>query len=131
MLSHMRSRILLAAFISAQFSFLSPSRAGPQAYIPEKYKGIILYAPEPDFPPTAQSQNTMGGQGVYRLVINQKTGTVDEVGVLRRSGFQPLDAVAVMTFFQWKFRPGTLKQLDVPVSFNRFVQVLLKNAGSR
>ena len=71
------------------------------------------------------------GDGVYRLTINQKTGTVQEVGVLKRSGVKELDAEAALAFMEWKFRPGSLKQLDVPVSFRRDVEVKLKNAGSK
>ena len=104
-------------------------RAG-EVYIPEKFRGIILRAPEPEYPLGLERQ-TIFDQGVYRLTINQQTGAVDEVGVLTRCGDRRLDGYAVMAFFQWKLKPGTLKQLDVPVAFDRSVRVLLKKAAAR
>ena len=110
---------------------LSPSQgATQQVFIPEKFKGKILNAPEPHYPHGIE-RITIRAQGVYRLTINPQTGGVDEVGILRRCGDSRLDASCVMAFFQWKFKPGTLKQLDVPVVFERFVSVVLKNAGYR
>ena len=104
--------------------------AGQQAYIPEKYKGIILNAPEPDFPASTELRQL--GQGIYRLTINQKTGLADEVKVLQSSSAKKLDAVAVMAFMQWKFKPGALKEIDVPMSFlHRQITADLRNAASR
>ena len=107
----------------------SLGRAG-DVFIPEKFKGIILRAPEPLYPLGIERQ-TIFDQGVYRLTINQQTGAVDEVGVLTRCGDRRLDACAVMAFFQWRLRPGTLKQLDVPVAYDRSVRVMLKKAAGR
>jgi hypothetical protein len=96
-----------------------------EVFIPDKYKGIILYAPGP------VDYSNSGRQGVYRLMIDQKTGVVNEVDILLRSGDQKRDATAVLTFMQWKFKPGTLKSLDVPVMWDRQATVLLKNAGAK
>ncbi len=65
------------------------------------------------------------------MAINQKTGAVDGVGVLMRSGNKQCDAAAVMTFFSWKFKPGTIKQLDAPVMFSRSIDINLRKAGSK
>ena len=119
----------LLSLVAAFFGFSSPCHA-EEAIIPQKLQGIILHAPEPDYPANIE-MHLIRAQGVYRLVINQKTGIVDEVGILNRTGVKTFDASSVMAFFQWKFRPGTLKQLDVPVVFDRSVHVLLKNAGSK
>ena len=109
-------RLIAIAIITVAFvpPYLDASQ---QAYIPERYRGIILNAPEPDFP--ASTTNTMSGQGVYRLIINPKTGMADEVQVLMTTGYRKFDAVAVLAFMQWKFRPGALKQIDIPVYFER------------
>ena len=37
--------------------------------------------------------------GVYRLVINQKSGAVDEVKVLKAIGWPRIDGAAVWTLF--------------------------------
>ena len=127
----LRPKILTAALLLGFFAPGSPCQAEQPAFIPEKFKGIILYAPEPEFAEGYRKNNTDVLQGVYRLTINQKTGAVDEVGVLKRSGMQKLDGVSVMTLFKWKFRPGSIRQLDIPVTFESHVVLLLKNAASR
>jgi hypothetical protein len=101
------------------------SARATEVFIPDKYKGIILFAPGP------VDYSNSGRQCVYRLMIDQKTGLVNEVGILLRSGDQKRDGTAVLTFMQWKFKPGTLKVLDVPVMWDRQATVLLKNAGAR
>ena len=108
----------------------SPCRAADQVMIPSKFKGVILDAPEPAFP--EGSRKDIGvSQGVYRLTINQQSGLVDQVGVLKKTGTQKLDGTAVLTFFKWKFKPGAFKQIDIPITFDRYVNVLLKNAATR
>ena len=116
--------IITLAFVPTHLS------ASQQAYIPEKYRGIILNAPEPDFPASTTMRQL--GQGVYRLVINPKTGMADEVKVLQSSSTRKLDAAAVMAFMQWKFKPGSIKEIDVPLSFlHRQITADLKKAASR
>jgi outer membrane biosynthesis protein TonB len=123
------SAILLFALISTQIA--GPCCASQQAYIPEKFKGIILDAPEPDFPAMRYSNNMMFGTGVYRLVINQKSGAVDAVRVLRYIGYPRVDAAAIWALFRWKFRPGAIKQLDLPVEYGTTFQPLLRRAVTR
>src|SRR6202011_143976 len=93
----MRSRIFLIVILCAIFTL---SARATEVYIPDKFKGIILYAPGP------VDYSNSGTQGVCRLTIDQKTGSVTEVGILKRSGYQPRDATAVLTFMQWKLKPG-------------------------
>src|SRR6267142_1537698 len=95
------SKILFVGLILTQFA--SPCSAARDAYIPDKYKGIILYAPEPDIPAVGYSNNQVFGTGVYRLVVNQKTGMVDEVKVLNPIGWKRIDASAIWILFKWKF----------------------------
>ncbi|HEV2045985.1 MAG TPA: TonB family protein [Chthoniobacterales bacterium] len=100
-----------------QLAFLSPCRATDVVTIDAKYKKDSISAPDPEFPITAQHLGEQG-QGIYRLLINEKTGVVDEVKVLKSTRSRKLDASAVMTFFKWTFRPGSTKQRDVAVNFH-------------
>ena len=129
----MPKKILSIFFLAAFFSELvfSPAcQAAPDAFIPPKFKGIILYAPVPDYPLEARNRFTLGAQGVYRLKINQKTGIVDEVGVMKRASWAKLNAVMVFELLKWKFKPGTIKRLDISVAFEDPIRVELKNAAS-
>lgn len=72
-----------------------------------------------------------GNNGIYRMKINPQAGTVAEVGVMKRSNQGLLDAAVVMELFKWKFKPGTLKQLDLPIEFDRgYMRPELKNAAA-
>ena len=122
--------LLVAAFVW-RLIFPFAAQAAPDAFIPPKFKGIILYAPVPDYPLEARNRFTLGTQGMYRLKINQKTGAVDEVGVMKRASWGKLNAVMVFELLKWKFKPATIKQIDVPVAFEDPIRVELKNAASR
>ena len=83
--------------------------------IPPEYKKDTISAPDPDYPMHAQHLGYQG-QGIYRLMINPKTGIVDEVKVMKSTRSRELDASAVMTLFNWKFRPG-INHRDLLVVF--------------
>ena len=83
--------------------------------IPPQYKKDTLAAPDPEYPIKAQHLGYQG-QGIYRLIINDKTGIVNEVKVMKSTHSRELDASAVMTLFNWKFRPG-INHRDLLVVF--------------
>ena len=120
-----RSTLLLLFALVCGFNSLS--KAASDAFVRPKYKSIILAAPVPDYP--SEVRYFPGESGVYRVKINAQTGAVDEVGVLRRASQQKLDAVMIFELFKWKFKPGSIKELDLPVEFDRgYVRPELKNA---
>jgi len=106
-------RILLALLFLA---ILASSHATEIVRIPPQYKKDALTSPDPEYPIKAQHLGYQG-QGIYRLVINKKTGMADEIKVLRTTGHRELDASAVMTLLNWKFAPGTIDHRDVLVVF--------------
>src|SRR5712691_5305386 len=109
-------RILLTLLV-LQLALLTPCHATDIVRIDAKYKKDTLAAPDPEYSIKAQHLGEQG-QGIYRLVVNEKTGVADEVKVLKTTGHRELDASAVMTLFNWKFRPGAVKQRDVLVKFS-------------
>ncbi len=80
--------------------------------IEENWQPYVIYKPDPVIPAVAIRKG-WGGTIRVLLTINPKNGLVDEVKVLRHSGHQTLDAEMVMTFFKWKFRPGTVTKVGV------------------
>ena len=95
-------RILLPLLFLA---LLTPCFATDIVRIDPKYKKDTITAPDPEYPMKAQHLGYQG-QGIYRLIINDKTGVVDEVKVMKSTHSRELDASAVITLFNWKFRPG-------------------------
>jgi TonB family protein len=100
-----------------QIVLVIPSRGSEIVRINPKFKADTISAPDPDYPMKAQHLG-YEGNGIYRLVVNQKTGVADEVKVVKSTGHRELDASAVMTLFNWKFRPGAVKERDVFIVFH-------------
>ena len=109
-------RILLTLLL-LQFVLSSAARATDVVTIYDKFKKDTVSAPDPEYPMKAKNLGYQG-QGIYRLIVNQKTGAVDEVKVMKTTGHRELDASAVMTFFNnWKFKPG-INHRDILVIFH-------------
>lgn len=82
-------------------------RASGQVHADPEAARYAIASPEPAW--WAQGRRGMHGKVTCQMIINQKTGEVDEVKVLRHSRFSELDAACVLAAFKWKFRPGTIK----------------------
>ena len=111
-------RILLA-FVLIQFALSQPRLFGeaprPSADVPVELKNVCIYHPEPNW--WGLARQGMHGVGIYKLKINPKNGEVTEVKVLRATRFGKLNAECIMTLFNWKFRPGTITEANVPLGF--------------
>src|ERR1700694_5657856 len=110
------NKIVVTALVLLQIGFLSPCHAVEMVTIDAKYKKDAVAAPEPEYPVKSRNLGNQG-QGIYRLVVNEKTGIVDEVKGFKTTGHRQLDSSAVMALFNWKFRPG-VKQRDVLIKFS-------------
>jgi TonB family protein len=91
---------------------LSPSAAYPAGPTID-WKQYVIYSPSVVYPEVVKRQG-IEGRGVFQLAIGRRDGTVTEVKVLKSTGRQKLDAIYVMNFFQWRFRPGTIASLTIP-----------------
>ena len=56
------------------------------------------------------------GRGVFHLTLDSQTGRVVNVIVKRSTGHGTLDAAATAALRKWRFRPGSWRQLDIPVN---------------
>ena len=77
------------------------------------WQKYVVAAPDVVYPESIKRHGTQGS-GSYLLVIDPKNGEVTEVKVVKSAGFKKLDALHVMNFFQWRFRPGTITSAQVP-----------------
>jgi TonB family protein len=59
------------------------------------------------------------GKGLFRLTLDLKTGYVGEVTVMKSTGFRTLDESVVSALRRWRWKPGTWKEIEVPVTFVR------------
>jgi TonB family protein len=57
------------------------------------------------------------GEGLFRLTLDLKTGSVTKVTVIKTTGFPALDTSAVTSLRQWRWKAGKWRAIDIPVRF--------------
>ena len=83
--------------------------------LPPLAKQMTLLAPQPNYPLAAR-QNRIQGSGIFKLVL-VKDGRVDSIQVIKSTGSKLLDDAAENALRQWRFEPGLVKEISVPVRF--------------
>ena len=79
-------------------------------------KALAIYAPRPQYPYEARARRQTGA-GVVNLVIDPSTGVVKNAEMARSTGHKILDNAALSAFRQWRFRPGLVAMVNIPITF--------------
>jgi len=81
----------------------------------EQARQWALSTPQPRYPEAARLRR-ITGLGYFKLRVDRATGRVKELTVLWSTGNQLLDASAISTLRQWRFRGGgvlpSIKQIS-------------------
>jgi TonB family protein len=83
---------------------------------PSAAKAVTTYAPRPPYPQEARSHR-IAGSGVCVVSVDSASGSVTHVSMARSTGSPLLDKSVLSTVRTWKFRPGTVSKVSVPVEF--------------
>jgi TonB family protein len=59
------------------------------------------------------------GIGVFRLLLDPERGKVVKIISVRSTGFRELDDFAIDWLRRWHWKPGTWKEVDIPIEFTR------------
>jgi TonB family protein len=78
-------------------------------------KPVTAYAPRPNYPQEARSRR-IEGNGVCVVSVDA-SGSVTSVSMTRSTGSQLLDKSVLRTVHTWRFKPGTIGKVSVPVEF--------------
>jgi TonB family protein len=108
-----RLLLLFLAYIIT-FSFVSLAdgqSASPSVSLPE-----AIYKPQPVYRPEWAKQG-LSGKGVVLVTIDPKTGTVAGVRMLQSTGNSLLDGAALDAYSKWRFKPGSVSQVKMPIEF--------------
>jgi TonB family protein len=100
--------------------FLIPVNFKMPARVHEAPKGaraIAVYAPRPEYPVAARRAR-MTGRGLFECAVDQRTGAVTGVRVLHSTGHRILDDAAMDALRKWRFRPGTVSTVTMPLTFS-------------
>jgi TonB family protein len=79
-------------------------------------KALALYAPRPQYPYEARSRHVTGS-GTIVCTVDSASGSVTGCSVSASTGSPILDGAATSAFRQWRFRPGTLSKVNIPITF--------------
>ena len=81
-------------------------------------KAVTSYAPRPEYPEEARSRR-IAGSGVCVVSVDPLTGRVRDTSMAESTGSLLLDKSVLRTLRTWKFKPGTVSEVSVPVEFTR------------
>jgi len=79
-------------------------------------KALATYAPRPQYPYEARSRR-ITGWGVCVVEINAGSGSVRSASMASSSGNPILDNAALSAFRQWRFKPGSVSKVRIPITF--------------
>jgi TonB family protein len=77
---------------------------------------MAITAPLPEYTYEMRRRN-LSGSGVCVVTIDPATGTVTDATMLQSTGNPLLDKATMQTFKNWRFKPGTVSQVRVPISY--------------
>jgi TonB family protein len=83
---------------------------------PSAAKAVTTYAPRPPYPQEAYSHG-IAGSGVCVVSVDRATGSVTKVSMAESTGSLLLDKSVLSTVRTWKFKPGTVSKVSIPVEF--------------
>ena len=79
-------------------------------------KALAVNAPRPQYPYEARSRK-ITGSGVCVVDVDPGSGSVTSAEMTQSIGSPILDGAALSAFRQWRFRPGTVSQVRIPITF--------------
>jgi protein TonB len=88
-------------------------RPGPMSM--SSAKALATYAPRPQYPYEARSRHVTGS-GVCVVEV-APSGSVSSASMAQSIGNPILDNAAVSAFRQWRFKPGSVSKVKIPITF--------------
>ena len=79
-------------------------------------KALATYAPRPQYPYEARSRR-ITGTGVCVVEINAGSGSVTSASMASSIGNPMLDNAALSAFRRWRFKPGSVSKVSIPITF--------------
>jgi len=79
-------------------------------------QSMAIAAPLPEYTYEMKRRNLIGN-GVCVVTVDPATGTVTKTMMFQSTGNPLLDRLTTQTFKNWRFKPGTVSQVRVPISY--------------
>jgi TonB family protein len=79
-------------------------------------RALVTYAPRPVYPYEARRQRIIGS-GIALLRVASVDGAVVDVRMAQSCGSVILDNATLDAFRRWRFKPGTVERVQVPITY--------------
>ena len=109
----MRRLVLFPVIPFISLSWVAGELATPAQNV---FPPQAVYSP----PPVYRSewvQQGVTGKGILIVTIDPKTGIVTGTRMLQSTGSKLLDDAALKAYSKWRFKPGSVPQIKVPIDF--------------
>jgi TonB family protein len=80
-------------------------------------KADTVSAPRPEYPYEARRRH-LTGSGVVVLSVDSTSGLVIDAWTEQSIGSPILDSSAIRTFRRWRFKPGAVSRVRIPITFD-------------
>jgi TonB family protein len=92
----------------------SASSSAPTQLSLAAAQALALSAPLPEYPYQARQ---VSGTGICVMLVDTASGKVTNAMMAQSTGNAILDKVTTETFRRWRFKPGTVSQVRVPITY--------------
>jgi TonB family protein len=75
-----------------------------------------IHAAAPIYPLECRARG-ITGSGIVLATVDKKTGAVIGARMLKSTGNKLLDGSALEALSRWRFKPGTVSQVRIPINF--------------
>jgi len=79
-------------------------------------RSMAVSAPLPEYTYEMKRRN-LTGSGICVVTVDTATGTVTSATMFQSTGNPLLDKLTTQTFKSWRFKPGAVSQVRVPISY--------------
>jgi TonB family protein len=93
-----------------------PSIAEPVPMSLSVAQSMAISAPLPEYTYEAKRRN-LTGSGTCVVTVDVATGRVTDARMFQSTGSPLLDKLTIQTFKSWRFKPGTVSQVRLPISY--------------
>jgi TonB family protein len=98
---------------------LQPEAASISAPVPMSLsvaQSMAITAPLPEYTYEMKRRN-LTGSGICVVTVDTATGTVTNATMFQSTGSPMLDKLTIQTFKSWRFKPSTVSQFRVPITY--------------
>jgi periplasmic protein TonB len=79
-------------------------------------KALAISKPQPPYPYEARAHH-ITGSGICVVTVDPASGNVTDATMVQSIGNNLLDQSATNTFKRWKFKPGSVSKVKIPITF--------------